>query len=86
MVNWAITAGQVGLGAFESDKIGAIKSADKVIHPPLPGQPVHALPVLNHNKTDHHQIQWRTLYSYSSVNQLWYYSMTSSLCQQIPVL
>ena len=33
-----------------------LKFANKVIcqYPPLPGQTVHALPVLNHDRTDHH--------------------------------
>ena len=57
---------------------------DKVIHhnPPLPGLPVHTLPILNHNRTDHNT---KPMEHWCIATVAWTscYCMTSSLCWQI---
>ena len=53
-----------------------IPFADKVIrhNPPLSGLPVHALPVLNHNRTDHNtKTSGALVHDNSSLNQLLLY-------------
>ena len=60
---------------------------DKVIrhNPPLPGLPVHALPVLNHDRIDHNT---KPMEHWCTATVAWssYYCTTSSLCQKIELI
>ena len=64
--------------------IGPFLFAHKVIrhNPPLPGLPVHALPDLKHDQTDHNAKPMEH-WCIATVAQTICYCMTSLLCRQI---